>query len=210
MREMLRVYVISPAGVPEAALVAQVKQALSGGATCLQLRDKQMPSRQRLERARRVHRLTQAAAVPLIINDRVDIAMAAGAEGVHLGQDDLPCVEVRKMVGASLIIGVSAETVDEARRAERDGADYLGVGPMFATATKDDAGQPVGPGRLKLIQAAVDLLCVGIGGITLDRVDRVIAAGARGVAVISAVFGAADPRQAVIQLRQAVERSLGS
>ncbi|MDD1725113.1 MAG: thiamine phosphate synthase, partial [Methanospirillum sp.] len=127
-----------------------------------------------------------------IVNDRLDIALASGADGVHLGQDDLPLKEARKIVPRSFIIGVSVGTVGEAERAEKEGADYLGVGPVYQTGTKTDAGPVVGLSLLRLIRSRTSLPLVAIGGITYERVPEVIASGADGVAVISAVVCSQD------------------
>ena len=131
----------------------------------------------------------------LIINDRPDVAALCGADGVHVGQDDLPVADARRIVGAGRLVGVSTHTLAQARPAAADGADYIGVGPMFATATKD-AGPVAGPQLLRQVAAEVPLPHVAIGGITADNVAQLVAAGARRVAVCSAVIAAADPQAA--------------
>ncbi|OYT68876.1 MAG: thiamine phosphate synthase [Armatimonadetes bacterium JP3_11] len=173
--------------------------ALEGGARIIQLRDKRSTTRQLVQRGQELRALTRPYEALLIINDRLDVALAVEADGVHLGQDDLPVALARQLAGEKFIIGASAETVEEARHAEAEGANYLGVGPMFATATKPDAGAPVGPERLRAIKQAVTIPVFGIGGITLQNAAQVLEAGADGICVISAIMGAADPAEATRQ-----------
>lgn len=187
--------------------VESVQQVLSAGARIIQLRNKQATTRQLVQTGQTLRRLTREYEALLIVNDRLDVALAIEADGVHLGQDDLPVPLARKIAGASLLIGVSAETVDEARQAEAEGANYLGVGPMFATATKPDAGTPVGPERLRAIKAAVSIPVFGIGGITLQNAAAVLQAGADGLCVISAIMGAPDPYTATRQFLKMLEAS---
>jgi thiamine-phosphate pyrophosphorylase len=148
--------------------------------------------------------ITRPASIPLIVNDRLDVALAIEADGAHVGQDDLPAAMARQILGPERILGVSAETVGQAQQAERDGANYLGVGDVFGTPSKPDAGSPIGIDGLAATVRAVALPVVAIGGITLDNAPAVIAVGAVGVAVISAVVGAADPAAAARQLRERI------
>ncbi len=180
--------------------LAGARSALQGGARIIQLRDKEATTRQLVEYAQALRALTREYHALLILNDRLDIALAVEADGVHLGQDDLPVPLARRLAGEEFIIGVTAETVDEAVRAEAEGADYLGVGPMFTTNTKPDAGTPIGPERLREIKQAVHIPVFGIGGITLSNAPAVISAGADGICVISAVLSAEDPEHATRQL----------
>jgi thiamine-phosphate pyrophosphorylase len=166
---------------------------------------KEEPALAVLDAARAIAPMCRAAGVTFIVNDRVDVAMIAGADGVHIGQDDLPAGEVRRLMGPRAVIGVSAATVEEAIAAERAGADYLGVGAMYATGTKSDAGAPVGVSRVAEIRQAVRLPLVGIGGVTMANAAAVIRAGADGVAVITAVTLADDMVEAVRRLREAVD-----
>ncbi len=199
-RERLRgVYVITDPQLGGGHL-AGARAALQGGARIIQLRDKHATTRQLIEYALALRTLTRDYDALLIINDRLDVALAVEADGVHLGQDDMPIALARRLTGEGLIIGVSAETVEEAVRAEADGADYLGVGPMFTTATKPDAGTPVGPERLRAIKQRVRIPVFGIGGITLANAPQVLQAGADGICVISAVLTAPDPAEATRQL----------
>jgi thiamine-phosphate diphosphorylase len=172
------------------------RAVLQAGVRLLQLRDKTATTRQLAQIGQQLRALTRQHDARLIVNDRLDVALAVEADGVHLGQDDLPVSLARRIAGKQLLIGVSAETVDEARQAEADGADYLGVGPMFATPTKPDAGAPVGPERLRAIKHAVRIPVFGIGGITLQNAPAVLNAGADGICVISAIVGAPDPEAA--------------
>jgi len=182
-----------------------VRAALAGGATAVQLRDKSSNGRQLVETGRALLELTRAAGALLIVNDRVDVAVAIDADGVHVGQDDLAAADARKMMGPNKIVGVSAATADEARKAERDGADYIGAGTVFATASKRDAGAPIGTSGLSRIAAAVRIPTVAIGGINAANAAACIDAGAVGVAVISAVVSADDITGAAKRLREVVE-----
>ncbi len=202
------VYVITDRRVAgDRSILEVVRAALRGGATVVQLREKEATTRQMIELGRALHRITQEAGVPLIVNDRVDVALAIGAEGVHVGQDDMPAALARRLIGPDRILGVSAGTVEEAIQAQQDGADYLGVGDVYGTPSKPDAGEPIGVEGLAEITRAVSIPVVAIGGIRPDNAVAAIRAGASGVAVISAVVGAPDPEAAARRLREAVERA---
>ena len=177
-----------------------VEKAIEGGAGIIQLREKDVSSRSFYDTAASVHRITMAHGIPLIINDRADIALAIGAEGVHVGQEDLPASVLRRMMPEGTIIGVSASTVEEAIRAEADGADYLGVGAMNPTATKADA-ENVTIGTLKEIRRAVCIPIVIIGGINKGTIPSYKGLGVDGIAVVSAVVAAPDPAEAARELR---------
>lgn len=179
-----------------------VREAIAGGITCVQLREKDCDTRRFIDEARILMELLQPAGIPLIINDRLDVALAVGATGVHLGQKDMAITDARRIAGPGLIIGISAETLADAVRAEMEGADYIGVSPVFATTTKKDAAAPLGLDGVRRIRAAVSLPLVGIGGITLDNARAVISAGADGVAVVSAIVAASCPRTAAAALKQ--------
>ncbi len=179
--------------------LAVARAAIEGGAECLQLREKSLDAGELLIRSRALVSLCQGKNVTVIINDRPDVALLAGADGVHLGQGDLPCGEARKLVGRQLVIGVSTSNLDEAARAQRDGADYCGVGPMFATTTKHKE-HIVGPGYLRDYVATIKLPHLAIGGVSVASLPALVKAGVRGVAVSSAVCGADDPRAVVAEL----------
>ncbi len=204
----LRVYVITHAGFRGRSHEEVARAALAGGATLLQLRDKQASARSLVETARRLVALARPEGIPVVVNDRVDVALAAGADGVHVGEEDLAVGDARRILGPHAVVGASAGTVEEAVQAQRDGADYVGVGPVFPTGTKPDAGAAIGLEGLSRIAGAVRIPVVGIGGITPDNAAEVVRAGAAGVAVISAVADAEDMVEATRRLRQAVDAAL--
>lgn len=168
-----------------------VEQAIAGGCTLIQLREKKVTALEFYQTALNVKRITDRYNIPLIINDRVDIALAADAAGVHVGQSDLPAATVRRLIGKNKILGVSVSSLEEAVKAEKDGADYLGVGAMFATGTKTDA-KLVTIGELKRIKAAVSLPVVVIGGINRKTIPDFADTGIDGIAVVSALMAAED------------------
>jgi len=176
-------------------LLELLDAAVAGGCRMVQLREKEWPSGRLLPEAERLRARCAAADVTFIVNDRVDLALAVGADGVHLGQEDLPARVARPLLRPGMILGVSTHGVEQARAAQADGADYVAVGSMFATPTKADF-QLVGPDLLRKLRGEIRVPLVGIGGITHDNVQEVVRAGADGVAVISAVCAAGDPRAA--------------
>ena len=184
--------------------VEVVAAAVSGGVTCVQLREKHCSTREFLEEARRVRELLAGTGVPLIINDRLDVALAVAADGVHLGQNDMHISDARRLVGERLVIGISAESVADAIRAEAEGADYIGVSPVFTTPTKMDTAPPLGLEGLREIRRAVSLPLVAIGSIRHDNAAEVLRAGADGLAVVSAIVSAPCPRTAAAALRQQI------
>lgn len=202
----LSVYVITDRrAAGDRPLLDVMRAAIRGGATIVQLREKEASTREMVELGRMLHEITQEAGIPLIVNDRIDVALALDAEGVHVGQDDMPADLARRLIGPDRILGVSANSVAEARRAEQDGADYLGVGDVFGTPSKADAGDVIGLERVREVADAVSIPIVGIGGITVENAAAVIEAGAAGVAVISAVVGASDPEAAARALYEQVD-----
>jgi thiamine-phosphate pyrophosphorylase len=206
MRVDWSVYVITDRRTAgERPLLDVVRAAIRGGATVVQLREKEASTRAMIELGQALLEVTRAAGIPLIVNDRVDVALAIGAEGVHIGQDDMPAAIARRLIGPDRILGVSARTVEEAIQAERDGANYLGAGDVFGTPTKPDAGPPIGVEGLRQIVRAVSIPVVAIGGVTPQNAPAAVEAGAVGVAVISAVMGAPDPEAAARQLREVVK-----
>ncbi len=186
-----------------------VRAAVAGGVTCVQLREKDCGTREFLAEARKLLAILRPLGVPLIINDRVDVALAAGADGVHLGQQDLPLAEVRRLAPAGWIVGVSAESVEDAIHAVQGGADYIGASPVFATPTKADHAPPLGLDGLRRIRAAVKLPLVAIGGIHAGNARDVVRAGADGLAVVSAIVAADRPRAAAADLRREIEAAKG-
>jgi thiamine-phosphate pyrophosphorylase len=179
--------------------------ACAGGADVIQLRDKQLPDADFSMVAADVRDVCARHGAQLIINDRVEIARATGASGVHVGRTDMSIGETRTVLGSARIIGASAGSVEEARDAERAGADYVGVGHIFATSSKLKTTPPVGLDVLRAACAAVRIPVIAIGGITHDRVRSVMEAGAHGVAVIAEVCNADDPRAATARLRAAID-----
>lgn len=181
-----------------------VREAIAGGVTCVQLREKDCSTRQFITEARLLKAMLQPVGIPLIINDRLDVALAVGADGLHLGQKDMSIADARRLSGPALVIGISAESLADAVRAEAEGADYIGISPVFSTATKKDAATPLGLDGIRRIRAAVSLPLVGIGGITMANAAAVIAAGADGVAVVSAIVAASCPRTAAATLKHLI------
>jgi thiamine-phosphate pyrophosphorylase len=182
-------------------LASQVEEALEGGATFLQLREKNLDDAHFLEEARELQALCREHGVPFIVNDNVDVALAMGADGIHVGQHDMEAGDVRKLLGPDKILGVSAQTVDQAILAEQRGADYLGVGAVFPTGSKDDADD-VSFEELKAICEAVSIPVVAIGGISQSNVMQLKGSGICGIAVISAIFAQKDIKAATKKLKE--------
>ena len=188
------------------ALSDVVREALAAGAPTVQLRLKSASARELLEAAQTLMPIVRSAGALFIVNDRLDVALAAGADGVHLGPDDLPVKDVRRVADArsgvadTFIVGYSTDTTDEAARAEAEGADYLGVGAVYATANKSDAGDVIGLKGLRRVVKAVSIPVVAIGGITPERAPAVAKTGACGSATIGAVMSATEPAEAVREL----------
>lgn len=187
------------------ATVDIVRAAVAGGVTCVQLREKNCGTREFVDEARTVRALLTGTGVPLIINDRIDVALAVGADGVHLGQTDMHIADARRIVGRSMLIGISAECPDDAIRAEAQGADYVGISPVFATLTKTDTAPPLGLNGVRAIRAAVSIPLVGIGGVGSANAAQVIHAGCDGVAVVSAIVSALDPKRAAAELKAIID-----
>ena len=208
-KNMLLYAVTDRAWTGRQTLYEQVEAALRGGATCVQLREKKLTDEEFLAEALEIGALCRRYGVMFIVNDNVDIAIKAGADGVHVGQDDMRARDVRRLVGDSMIIGVSAHSVAEAREAVISGADYLGVGAVFATATKADASVLRGD-ALRDICAAVDVPVVAIGGITRDNMPELSGTGVAGVALVSAIFAAEDIEGECRRLRALSESIVNS
>ncbi len=205
LRAALRLYAITDrAWLGNQTLYAQVEAALSGGVTMLQLREKDMPDDLFLAEARQIKQLADAYQVPLIINDNLAVALSSGAAGLHIGQDDCPVTAARQALGAEKILGVSAQTVEQALAAEAAGADYLGVGAIYSTATKTDA-KLVSPEKLAEICRAVKIPVVAIGGLTADNLPPLLASGIVGAALVSAVFAQPDIAAACRRLSEVIK-----
>jgi len=181
-----------------------VGQAVEGGVTAVQYRDKQAMQRDRVDRANRLQEVLCRHEVPLIVNDHLDVALAVSAAGVHVGQDDMQADIVRSIAGDELIVGVSAHNVDQARRATAAGADYVGFGPVFPTKTKLDTAAVAGIDGLRTFVTQVDIPVIAIGGITPATASQVIDAGAAGVAVAATILADEDPRAAAMRLRDSI------
>jgi thiamine-phosphate diphosphorylase len=184
-----------------------VADAVAAGAPCIQLRDKRATSRDLIEQARTLLPIVRAGGASLIVNDRLDVAILAGADGVHLGPDDLPVAEARRVAPPGFIIGRSTDDPQLARQAEKDGASYIGCGAVFGTTSKHDTGdERIGTERLDVVARAVGIPVIGIGGITTDNVSLVAGTSAAGAAVIGAVMNAPDVGQAVRSLLSPFDR----
>lgn len=189
------------------SLLEIVKAAVRGGVTCVQLREKECSTLEFIQLALTIKDHLKARGVPLIINDRLDVAQAVKADGVHLGQSDMPLKMAKKILGDSMIIGISAESLEDAIEAEKGRADYLGVSPIYATPTKTDTATPLGLEGLRKIKTRVKIPLVGIGGLNKENSADVIRNGGNGVAVVSAIMAADDPEAAARDLRQVIERA---
>lgn len=188
-------YFITDARLSRAGNISDVKNALAAGVTVIQYRNKQASTRQMYEEAIKLRPLCRSAF--FLINDRLDIALAAGADGVHLGSDDLPYQAARKILGKNKIIGLTVHSVREARQAQKLGADYIGVAPVFTTKTKKDAGKPAGVRLIEEIHRQVSIPIIAIGGIKLSNAAEVIRAGADGLCAISAVVTKPDVKREI-------------
>ena len=178
--------------------------AIRGGVSCIQLREKTCSTREFIDESLAIRSLLAQHGIPLIINDRVDVALAVKADGIHLGQKDMPCRMARQIIPESMIVGISVESLDDAIAAQKDGADYLGVSPIYPTPTKTDTAQALGLEGLRSIRSEVNLPLVGIGGLNADNAAAVIYNGADGVAVVSAIVAADDPEAATRDLIEIV------
>ncbi len=200
-------YLVTDAGLSQGRTHTQVVEAaLRGGVTVVQYREKSAGTRKMIEEARELRQLCRAAGVPFIVNDRIDVALAVDADGVHVGQDDMPAPLARRLIGKGRILGVSAGNPEEARKAEADGADYIGASPIFATPTKADAPAPMGVEGLRQLARVVSIPVVAIGGINAANAQSMILAGAAGVAVISAIVAAEDVEAAAKAIRAGAQK----
>lgn len=180
-------------------LYEQIKEALENGVTCVQLREKNLDEASFIEEAKKISVLCRQYNIPFIVNDNVNVAIASNADGIHIGQDDMELKDVRKIVGENRIIGISAHTVEEAKFAQENGADYIGIGAVFETSTKNDV-DVIPYEKVKSICDAVDMPKVAIGGINATNILKLKGSGIDGVAVVSAIFGAKDIGKATKEL----------
>ncbi len=201
IKEMMLLYAVTHrAWIGKQTLMEQVEDAIKGGITCVQLREKELDQEAFLAEAMEMKALCSHYGVPLIINDNVEIAIKCNADGIHVGQKDMETGSVRSLVGDNMVIGVSAQTVEQALAAEKAGADYLGVGAVFSTTTKLDANT-VSHETLKEICKAVSIPVVAIGGISKSNILELSGTGVDGVALVSAIFGAQDVESECKSLR---------
>lgn len=192
---------------PERDLIKVMEQAIQGGADIIQLRDKTSDKKTVFEKAKKLKELCASYEVPFIVNDHIDVALAVEADGVHIGQEDLPLAEVRKLVGPKMIIGVSSHCLSEATTAEKEGADYIGVGPIFATKSKVDVVDPVTTSYIQEVKEAISIPFVAIGGIKKHNLKEVVDAGATRVCVITEIVAAEDVKQAAIDFKKVLKEA---
>lgn len=190
----LSLYLVTDKSDDVEKFLKTIEEGIKGGVSVVQIREKTADTLDFYNLALKVKEITSKYDVPLIINDRVDVALAIDADGVHVGQSDMPCDVTRKLVGPDKIVGVSAATIDEAKKAEKDGADYIGTGAVFPTATKDDAPK-ITKKDLKEIVDSINIPVVAIGGITLDNAHELIDTGIAGLSVVSAIMSSDDPKK---------------
>lgn len=201
-------YLVTDAGLARGRTHREiVDAAIRGGVTVVQYREKNASTRRMIEEAVELRDLCRAKGIPFIVNDRVDVALAVDADGVHVGQDDMPAALARKLIGRGKILGVSAENVAQARAAVADGADYIGASPIFATPTKPDAPPPMGIHGLEELCRACTIPIVAIGGLNATNAASIMRAGAAGVAVVSAIVSAEDVEAAARELRRIIENA---
>lgn len=187
-----KLHVVTPPGVHGRDLIT-TQALLRAGAPLVQVRTKGVDDRARLEVAAVLVDAARASGATCLVNDRVDIALAAGADGVHVGAEDLPAAVARRLLGPAAVVGATCRNAEDARRAEAEGASYLGLGPVYATSTKAGLPDPIGPRGVAAVAAAVDIPVIAIAGVTAGNAGALIDAGAWGVAVVGAVYRAADP-----------------
>jgi len=181
-------YFITDRGLSKNGIIEDVRQAIRGGVKIVQYREKEFPTRRMVEEACAIRKLCSGSKVIFIVNDRVDVALASGADGVHIGPNDMDYGTARKILGPGKIIGVTASSVEDAKRFEELGADYVGLSPIFATGTKKDAGKPVGVEIIRQARASLKIPFTAIGGINPDNIEDVLDAGAKSVCMISAIM----------------------
>ena len=199
-KKYMQLYVVTDrAWTGNKTLYEQIKEALENGVTCVQLREKNLDEASFIEEAKKISVLCRQYNTPFIVNDNVNVAIASNADGIHIGQEDMGLKDVRKIVGENMIIGISAHTVEEAKFAQENGADYIGIGAVFETSTKNDV-DVIPYEKVKSICDAVDMPKVAIGGINAENILKLKGSGIDGVAVVSAIFGAKDIGKATKEL----------
>ena len=191
----LSLYLVTDNSDDEEKFLKTIEEAINGGVTVVQIREKTADTLDFYNLALKVKEITTKYNVPLIINDRVDVALAVDADGVHVGQSDMPCDITRELIGENKILGVSAATIDEAKKAEKDGADYIGTGAVFPTSTKDDAPS-ITKKDLKNIVDSINIPVVAIGGINIENAKELKNTGISGLSVVSAIMSADNPKKA--------------
>ncbi len=198
-------YLITDRHVTKTPLPEAVRQALMGGVRAVQLREKDLPIRELLTLAQEFRGIAGEFGAKLFINDRVDVAVAVDADGVHLGTQSLPASAVRKIVGNRMLIGVSTHSLQEAEKAQAEGADFITFGPIFETLSKMKFGEPVGAGTLKILKDSINIPIFAIGGVKSGNIEHVLQSGADGIAMISAILAASDIKQAA----ESINREIG-
>lgn len=208
-KEMLLLYAVTDRSwVGRQSLYEQIEDALKGGVTIVQLREKNLADDEFVAEAIKIKELCHRYHVPLIINDNVDVALKSGADGVHVGMEDIPVSKIRKKVGKDFIIGATAKTVEQAKAAEKAGADYLGVGAVFPSPTKKDAIR-ITTEQLKKICSSISIPAVAIGGISLENILEIKGGGMDGIAVVSAIFAADDIQKTTAELKEKAKAVVG-
>ncbi|NHI90960.1 MAG: thiamine phosphate synthase [Candidatus Lokiarchaeota archaeon] len=209
MKDFVKLYLVTDRGLAGNRDFEEIiLKSIEGGVTIVQLREKKMDAKEFLINASHLKKKLDALDIPLIINDRVDIAFASNASGVHLGQSDLPIKHARKILGENKIIGVSISTVAEALKAEKESADYIAISPIFDTPTKTDTDPAVGLDGIAAIKDSIQIPIVGIGGINKTNARSVIKAGCDGIAVVSAIIAAVNPKDAAFELNNEIKKGL--
>ncbi|MBQ9160758.1 MAG: thiamine phosphate synthase [Methanobrevibacter sp.] len=195
----LSLYLVTDNSDDEEKFLKTIEEGIKGGVTVVQIREKTADTLDFYNLALKVKEITSKYNIPLIINDRVDVALAIDADGVHVGQSDMPCDITRKLIGEDKILGISAATIDEAKKAQKDGADYIGTGAVFPTKTKDDASS-VTKEELKKIVESIDIPVVAIGGINLENASQLTDTGIAGLSVVSAIMSSENPKKSSQEL----------
>lgn len=203
MHDIPKLHIVTPPGADDLDLTLRL---VAAGAPLIQVRAKDATDRARLQRASAVREAARAAGARCLVNDRVDIALATGADGVHVGDDDVPPDVAARLLGPDAIVGVTCRNPEDARRAQDEGASYLGVGPVYATQTKRGLPEPMGPRGVEAIAGTVDVPVIAISGITVDNAPPLLEAGAWGIAVVGAVFRSPDPIASMRQLLEVTDR----